>query len=64
MAVQFIALAQASDILGITDRMCQTSRRIYGDIRAIQPFIKEDTPFYNEISKVISYLKTRPLCLE
>lgn len=64
MAIQFIALAQASDILGITDSMCQTSRRIYGDIRAIQPFIKEDTPFYNEISEVISYLKTRPLCLK
>ena len=64
MAVQFIALAQASDILGITGSMCETSRRIYGDIRAIQPFIKEDTPFYNEISKVISYLKTRPLNLE
>lgn len=64
LAIQYIALAQASDILSITDQLSPTSRKVYADIRAIQPFIKEDTPFYKEIRRVITYLQDHPLRLD
>ncbi len=64
MAIHFIALAQATDCLGIKDRLCDTSRAVYEQIRAIQPEILEDTPFYKEIAQVITYLKRNPLKLD
>ena len=57
MAIHFIALAQATDCLGIRDRLCNASRRAYESIRAIQPEIVEDTPFYEEIDRVVALLK-------
>ena len=62
-AIEMIALAQATDCLDIKDRICKNSRRIYDGIRKIQPVIVEDTPFYEEIAKVISYMKSSPLFL-
>ena len=64
MAIHFIALAQATDCLGIRDSLCDTSRKVYEDIRSIQPRIVEDTPFYEEISEVIRHLKHNPLKLK
>ena len=63
MAIHFIALAQATDCLNLKDSLGSTSRKVYEDIRKIQPVIKEDTPFYKEITKVITYLKRSPLFL-
>ena len=63
MAIHYIALAQATDCLGIEGKLCDESRRIYKAIREIQPVIKEDTPFYKEIASVITYLKRNPLFL-
>ena len=54
MAIHYIALAQATDCLGIQD----------DEIRKIQPVIREDTPFYKEIAQVITYLKRNPLNLK
>ena len=64
MAIHFIALAQPTDCLKLRDRLCDTSRKVYDQIRAIQPVILEDTPFYKEISRVIVYLKRNPLQLD
>ena len=64
MAIHFIALAQATDCLGIKDKLCDTSKAVYRQIRAIQPEILEDTPFYKEIAQVIIYLKRMPLSLQ
>ena len=64
MAIHFIALAQATDCLGIQDKLCETSRRVYQEIRRIQPVILEDTPFYQEIAEVITYLKRNELQLK
>ena len=61
MAIHYIALAQATDCLGIKDKLCGASRRAYDAIRAIQPVILEDTPFYKEISAIITWLKRNPL---
>ena len=57
MAIHYIAMAQATDCLGIKDKLCSASREAYEAVRKIQPVIKEDTPFYKEIEKVISFLK-------
>lgn len=64
MAIQYIALAQAVDCLKIQDKLNPVSKRIYDEIRAIVPVFVEDTPFYEEIEKVIEYLKTNPLKLK
>ncbi len=64
LAIQYIALAQATDILNIKEKISDVSRKVYGQIRAIQPFILEDTPFYRQIGNVIEYLKSSPLSLE
>ena len=52
MAIQFIALAQATDCLEIRDKLCDATRKAYENVRALQPFIQEDTPFYKEIEQV------------
>ena len=64
LSIQYIALAQATDCLGIKDSLSETSRKVYDALRAIQPVILEDTPFYKEIARVGDYLKAKPLRLK
>ena len=64
MAIHYIALAQATDCLGIYDKLCEASRRMYDQVRTIQPHIQEDTPFYKEIGKMTDYLRTNGLRLK
>lgn len=63
LAIQYIALAQATDCLKIMDKLAPTSREIYGKIREMVPLFVEDTPFYKEIADVENFLKTNPLTL-
>ncbi len=60
-AILFIALAQATDCLDIRKDLCEMSAGVYDRIRQIQPTILEDTPFYKEIARVISWMKENPL---
>ena len=64
MAIHFMALAQATDCLQLRDKLCTASRHSYEAVRAIQPVIVEDTPFYQEIASVIDWLKLNPLDLK
>lgn len=64
LSIQYIALAQATDCLDIKDSLCKTSRKVYDEVRKIQPVILEDTPFYKEIAAVGEYLKAHPLSLK
>lgn len=59
MAIQFIALAQATDCLDIRGKLCEASQQMYDEIRKIQPVIVEDTPFYHEIAAVETMMKNR-----
>lgn len=61
MAIQFIALAQATDCLDAAGQLAPTSRRVYSDVRRLAPKFVEDAPFYKQIAAVEEYLKTRPL---
>ena len=63
MAIQYIALAQATDCLKIADRLSPVSKRLYDEVRALVPVFVEDTPFYEDIARMIDYLKTHPLRL-
>lgn len=64
MAIQAIALAQATDCLGISGDIAPASRAIYDKVRAICPKFVEDTPFYEEIAATIGYLKSGITCKE
>ena len=64
MAIQYIALAQATDCLKIADKLSPTSRKVYDKVREMVPLFIEDTPFYKEIAAVENYLKTNPLKLK
>ena len=64
MAIQYIALAQATDCLKIADKLAPTSRKIYDQVRNMVPLFIEDTPFYKDIAAVEDYLKNNPLKLK
>lgn len=57
MSILFMALAQATDCLQIVDKLSTTTQQQYNAIRQLTPTIIEDTPFYEDISRIISYLK-------
>ena len=63
-AIQYIALVQAVDCLGIAEKLAPVSRKVYADIRALVPAFVEDTPFYEEIARVENYLRANSLNLK
>ena len=63
-AIQYIALAQAVDCLGIAGSLAPVSARIYSDIRGLVPCFIEDEPFYERIAAVEKYLRDNPLNLK
>ena len=58
MAILMMALAQAVDCLNIREQLAPATREQYDAIRAITSTIIEDTPFYEDIEKMINYLQT------
>lgn len=58
MAILMMALAQAVDCLNIREQLAPATREQYDAIRAITSTIVEDTPFYEDIEKMINYLQT------
>ncbi len=64
MSIHYIALAQATDCLNISEKLSPTSKRIYDVVRAIIPTFREDAPFYKQIAEVQQYLTNNPLNLE
>ena len=57
MSILFIALAQATDCLKISDRLSSASRRQYDAVRQIIPLFIEDNPFYEQIAEVEKHLR-------
>lgn len=55
-AIQMIALIQAVDYLEIEDKLSSITKAVYRNLRAIVPKFIEDTPKYEEIERVTSYL--------
>jgi histidine ammonia-lyase len=57
MSVFYIALAQATDCLEISDKLSPKTKAQYDAIRAICPKFIEDQTFYNEIAETEKYLR-------
>ena len=64
LSIQYIALAQAIDILKIADKLAPVSRQVYRQVREICPVFIEDTPFYKDIRNVQAFLMGNPLALD
>lgn len=61
MAIQFIALAQATDCLGIASKLAPATKQHYDAVRKLVPMFVEDTPFYKDIAAVERYLRIENL---
>lgn len=59
MSIHFIALAQATDCLGIASELAPATQAAYHAIRGITPVITADTPFYEDIARVEQWLRKR-----
>ena len=57
MSILFIALAQATDCLKVSDKLCAATRKEYDAVRRIIPLFIEDSPFYEQIAEVERYLR-------
>lgn len=64
MAIHFIAMAQATDCLGIAESLAPATRAAYDAARDICPKFVEDTPFYDEIARMEGYLRNNPINLK
>lgn len=63
MAIMFMSLVQAIDILQIDKKISSKSRAVYNEVRAIFPTLSTtDRPMYKEIESVIDYLKDKKNC--
>ena len=58
LSILFMAMAQAVDCLQIVDKLASATKAQYDAIRAITPTIIEDTPFYEDIAKIETYLRS------
>ncbi|MFW5793108.1 MAG: HAL/PAL/TAL family ammonia-lyase [Bacteroidota bacterium] len=56
LSIEMIALLQAVDYLGISNKLSSFTKNIYDDLRAIVPKFVEDSPKYNEIEQLTKYL--------
>lgn len=61
MSILYIALAQATDCLGISGDLSPRTRGLYDAVRGICPAFVEDTPFYDELAQVEKYLRTNTI---
>ena len=57
MAIHYISLVQAVDCLKLKNKLSETTRKVYDEVRAIVPVFVEDTTKYEEIENIINYLK-------
>ena len=62
MAIMFMSLAQAIDILKIQDKMAPVTKAVYDEVRAIfHAFSTVDSPLYKDIENMEEYLKTKKI---
>lgn len=57
MSILLMALAQATDCLDIRKDLAPATAKIYDEVRNFIPELIEDRPHYEEIEKIIEYLK-------
>lgn len=57
LAIEILALVQATDYLQCAGELSDATRQLYADIRAIVPKFTDDTPKYEEIAAIEKFLK-------
>lgn len=63
MAIHYMAIAQAIDCLQVDKKLSTKSQKLYNEIREIFPLFVNDKPKYNDISKMVDFLKTKQISL-
>lgn len=58
LSVEFLAIIQAVDYLKYQDKLSSPSKDIYHKLRKIVPVFIEDTPKYEELKKIKTFLET------
>jgi histidine ammonia-lyase len=58
LAIEFMALLQAVDYLGIGDKLSKATKEAYDEIRSVFPKFENDYAIYTDIGKVINHIKT------
>ena len=58
ISIQFMALAQAIDYLQIEKKLSSKTATIFKEIRTVFPKLVEDKTLYQEIEKMVNFLKT------
>ncbi|MBL0342697.1 MAG: aromatic amino acid lyase [Bacteroidetes bacterium] len=56
MAIHAIAVVQAVDVVGCSNKLSPISKNIYRQLREVCPAIQEDKPIYKKIAAVKEYL--------
>jgi histidine ammonia-lyase len=59
LAIQFVSLIQAIDLLGVQDKISSLPAKLYQDLREQVPVFKEDPVLYPILRKVEAYLKAQ-----
>lgn len=61
LAIEFISLLQVVDFMDFKDKLSETSKKLYQEMRNIVPKFIEDAPIYPHIENIKQYLiKNRP----
>lgn len=64
MAIHVMALVQGVDCLKAADRLSSATRQIYDEVRRLVPLFVEDTPKYEQIERLIEYLRSKNVEIE
>lgn len=63
LSIHLIALAQATDCLGLVERLAPATAALYAEIRLRTEPIREDRPLYADISRIEDLMRQQPLGL-
>ena len=59
LAILFMALAQATDILNIQSELAPATQQAYKEIRTLTESRTDDKPFYEDLERIIVFLKNK-----
>ena len=59
LAILYMALAQATDILNIQSDLAPATQQAYKEIRTLTQSRTDDMPFYEDLERIITFLKNK-----
>jgi histidine ammonia-lyase len=63
LAIEFVAIVQAVEYLGIEERLSSYTKKLYKELKIISPPFVEDTTMYARNTAVKEYLQNKRLDL-